>query len=101
MDLGLYLHMENLTVGEMARALGFSRTYFNGIITGRVIPSYKAALAIELYTNGVVTTHDVLRRGADRQEYLDTKHDLKIPRKRREKTKEKALAKLLKLLQES
>ena len=38
--------------GQMARDLGITRQYLNGILNGRSVPSIRLAIAIEKYTKG-------------------------------------------------
>jgi transcriptional regulator with XRE-family HTH domain len=55
-----WLEKNDLTQKELAVGIGISRSYLARIITGDSIPSKRVAKKIEAFTNGEITTEDIL-----------------------------------------
>lgn len=62
MDLREFLFYERKSITDFARELRVSREYMNGIVSGRVKPSFRLAEDIELATNGKVKASSLLKK---------------------------------------
>lgn len=56
MELRDYLHVNRLTVKEMADRLRYTRTHLSMIVNGKAFPSPRLAEDIEKFTEGKVKT---------------------------------------------
>lgn len=61
MDLKDYLYLKRMTINDFSELIGYSRNHISGIINGRLKPTKKLAMYIELKTNGEVKAEDLLK----------------------------------------